>query len=98
MHPFRKGRSLHRNDEVEVIRHEAVREAPPGRLRDCPRQHLEETEARWIVQEHFGSAVPARSDVKDPTGDVGAWRARHGTTEARAKWWDRRACAFGAST
>jgi len=64
-------------DDVVVIRHQAVREtAPPPRLAQLSDEGQEEP-AISVVAKDVRTANSSGRHVEDPTGDLLAWATRH---------------------
>jgi hypothetical protein len=81
--PARDVRFGRLDDEMEVIRHQAVEvELPPAAPHDLPQEAGEQL-AIEVVEEDRRSVDAARGDVVDAAGDLWARRARHASTVRR---------------
>ena len=65
------------DDQMHVIRHEAVGERNPGMTLGDHRQVVEKRRSVAVVAEDRLLPVPPRGDVMDATGDFDAWCAGH---------------------
>src|SRR3954470_11050731 len=76
-HAEPEGRHRRLDDEVEVVRHQAMRQANPSVAFRGSRQLAKEERPVAIVVEDSLPPVAAVGDVVDPTSDLGARRAGH---------------------
>jgi hypothetical protein len=79
LHPGREPAELELNEQVVVVRHQAVGVACPVEARARKGEQLQQDLALEIVGKDLAAAIPLRAHVVDPAGDLDPGFPRHET-------------------
>jgi hypothetical protein len=78
LHSMREIRLVHLQQQVVVVRHQAIRVTDPGVLARHASKEVEEDEVVDLIPENEASPISARYDVVNRSFKVQARRVRHG--------------------